>query len=75
MNLKRAKDYKILTTGGLPESDDYGLYKNLGVAVQPTAESKTIQDEVVKNQFVLKNYLDRKRNILYNRYVDILKED
>lgn len=73
LNLKKTKEYKILTTGGLPESNDYGLYKNLGVAVQPTAESKTIQDEVVKNQFVLKSYLDRKRNILYNKYVDILQ--
>ena len=31
LNLKNAKEYKILTTGGLPESDDYGLYKNLRV--------------------------------------------
>ena len=68
LNLKNAKEYKILTTGGLPESNDYGLYKNLGVAIQPTAESKTIQDEIVKSQFVFKAYFDEKRSIAFNRY-------
>ena len=74
LNLKNAKEYKILTTGGLPESNDYGLYKSLGVAIRPTVEGKTIQDEVVKSQFVLKKYLDKKRNILYNKYINVLQE-
>ena len=71
LNLKNAKEYKILTTGGLPGSNDYGLYKNLGVA-STNSMNKTIQNEVVKSQFVLKSYLDKKRNILYNKYVNIL---
>ena len=68
LNLKEAKEYKILTTGGLPESNACGLYKNLLV---PSGES--IQDEARKSQFVLKSYLDQRRNILYSKYVDILQ--
>ena len=63
LNLKKAKEYKILTTGGLPESNDCGLYKNLLV---PTRES--IQSETVKSQFILKTTFDKKRNLLYNKY-------
>lgn len=69
INLKEAKEYKILTTGGLPGSNACGLYKNLLV---PSGES--IQNETRKSQFVLKSYLDKKRSILYNRYVDILQK-
>lgn len=69
INLKEAKEYKILTTGGLPESNACGLYKNLLV---PSGES--IQDETRRSQFVLQNYLDKKRNILYNKYVNILQK-
>ena len=66
-NLKKAKEYKILTTGGLPESNDCGLYKNLLVPV-----GENIQDEAVKSQFVFENLLDKKRNIYYNTYKSIL---
>ena len=73
INLKEAKEYKILTTGGLPESNDCGVYKNLVVTVQPTAESETIHGEAVKSQFVLIKSIDRKRNLYYNKYVNILQ--
>ena len=63
LNLKKAKEYKILTTGGLPESNDCELYKNLLV---PTRES--IQDEAVKSQFIIKNVFDKERNLLYNKF-------
>ena len=72
INLKEAKEYKILTTGGLPESNDCGVYKNLVVTIQPTAESETIHDEAVKSQFVLEKCIDKRRNLCYNKYIDIL---
>ena len=74
LNLKNAKEYKILTTGGLPESNDCGVLHQTAVAIQPTVESETEHVETVKSQFVLKSYLDRERNISYNKYVNILQE-
>lgn len=65
MNLKKAKEYQILTTGGLPESNACGLYKDLLV---PFRES--IQDEARKSQFMLFKCFDKKRNLLYNKFYE-----
>jgi putative transposase len=69
-NLKKAKEYKVLTeaTDGLSGSNACGLYNNLSV---PFRES--MQDEARKSQLMLKKKIfDKQRSILYNKYVSIL---
>lgn len=71
INLKNCKQYKILneTTAGLVESNDCGQYKNLLVP----SNREGILEEAVKSRFVFKQYLDTRRNIMYNKYVNILQ--
>ena len=63
-NLKKAKEYKVLTetTDGLSGSNGYGLYKNLGVHNEFLIPVETIQEEVVRSHSMLKCFLDTKRN-------------
>ena len=73
INLREAKEYIILTTGGLPESNDCGVLHQTAVAIQPLAESETEHGEAVKSQFVLNKCIDKRRNLCYNKHVDILQ--
>lgn len=71
INLKEAKEYKILTTGGLPGSNDCGVLHQTAVDNQRIADYETGHNEAVKSQLVLKAIFDKKRNICYNYYSNI----
>lgn len=74
LNLKNAKEYKILTTTGLVGSNACGVLSQTVVATQLMVDSETGYVEAGRSQFVFKKYLDSKRNILYNKCVSILQE-
>ena len=70
INLKEAKEYKILTTGGLPESNACGMLNKTVVA-----NSNAEHVEARRSQFVLKSLVDVKRGTHIKFYrVSILQK-
>ena len=74
LNLKKAKEYKVLTetTDGLSGSNDCEVLYQTAVAIQPLIESEAEHGEAVRSHFILMNTIEPKRNLLIKRYNSVL---